>query len=144
MLLGTVALLAAGCAGPSAPTDQGGGAVLTTPKPEAMRTRGWLQFPELTLHSDAESEPPKDPYIRGVIVGGRFYPHGELVGPVTEAPPKRILARGWLELETRAFTPEAAEGTRRAPWVEGWRDTESGVFFPSGPLVLGSEAPTAP
>jgi hypothetical protein len=125
----------AGCGETPAPETQGGGAVLREAKPAAMRTAGWLSFPDLVLHSVTESEGPKAPYLRGWILGGLFQPEGELVGYVSEPPPRRLLTRGWLDLETRAFVPDAANRPKSRLYAEGWHDNETGGFFPASPMM---------
>lgn len=142
----SICMLAGACGGPSELSEQGGGAVLTEEHPEAIRTPGWIQFgPDLSLHVASEADPPREPYVRGWIIGGLFLPDGEVVGILTEPPPKRILSRGRLHLETRAFTPEKSERLARAPYVDGWHDEETGGFFPSSgvhwepPVTGGSD-----
>jgi hypothetical protein len=128
------AVVISGCSGPTPPDYQGGGAVLSEEKPGAMRSPGWLQFSDLTLHLSVEPDPPKAPYVRGWIVGGLFLPDGEVQGVLAEPPPRRVLTRGWLHLVWRSFTPESHERPRRPPYVEGWHDEETGGFFPSSPV----------
>lgn len=131
VLMWCLLLLQTGCGGPTAPESHGGGAVLTEPRPDLMRTSGWLQFADLSLHTVADAKPPKEPFVRGSILGGRFFPTGPVEGVVREAPPKRVLTKGSLHLETRAFKALDSEGPIRTPFVFGWKDTESGAFFPA-------------
>jgi hypothetical protein len=124
------ALLVA-CGTPAPPTEQGGGAVLTEPKPKAMWATGWLEFADLSLHGDDETEPPTEPYLRGRILGGLFQPTGGVSGIMSEPPPRRIVTRGWLELRSRAFFPENSKRERIPPFVEGYQDAETGGFYPT-------------
>ena len=87
-----------GCPGPSAPTEHGGGAVLTEAHPEAMRARGWLEFSDLSLRVEADGNKPVGPHVKGWVVGGLFLPSGDVEGRVTERPRGRILTAGFLEL----------------------------------------------
>ena len=125
-----VALVA--CGSPAPPTEQGGGAVLTEPKPKAMWAGGWLEFADLSLHRNDEDEAPTEPYVRGMILGGLFQPTGAVTGIMSEPPPRRIVNRGWLELRSRAFFPEGSRQDRVPPFVEGFQDTETGGFYPTG------------
>jgi hypothetical protein len=129
-----LAVLQISCSGPSVPSDQGGGANLRETRPEAMRSPGWLDLRTLGAHTDAEVKTPSEPYIRGVWVGGLFYPEGEVVGAQTEPPAKRIVVKGWLAVTTRAFYPESLARKPRAPRIAGWRDKETGNFYPASTL----------
>jgi len=135
-LLSVVAawLLLSGC-GTSTPDHQGGGAVLLESHDERMRTPGWLEFVDLSLHPASETRAPAEPYVRGYIVGGLFFPTGDVVGPRERPEGRRVLVRGWLDLRTRAFHHADGATPRRAPYVEGLRDEESGAFFPTHGIV---------
>lgn len=123
------------CSGPSAPVEQGGGAVLITPQPAAMRVSGWLEFRDLTFHPVSEKGPPHEPFIRGEAIGGFFDPTSEITGPVGDPPKGRNLTKGWLELRTRAFFRSDDPRQKTPPFVEGSRDDDTGGFFPASPLV---------
>ena len=126
-----------GCPGPSAPTEHGGGAVLTEAHPEAMRARGWLEFSDLSLRVEADGNKPVGPHVKGWVVGGLFLPSGDVEGRVTERPRGRILTAGFLELRTRGFVKRDAARQPRPPFVEGFQDVETGAFFPTSSVRHG-------
>jgi hypothetical protein len=132
------ALLLTACSGPRAPTMQGGGAIVTHDRPCAVRAPGWLELRDLSVHTDAEKDPPREPYVRGVWVGGFFDATGDVAGPVGDPPKGRSLTRGYLELRTRAFYRATDERKRTPPWIEGSRDDDSGGFFPASSVSWSS------
>jgi hypothetical protein len=131
-------LLLVACTTNRMATTQGGAASVASERPAAMRAPGWLDLRDLSAHTDAEKDPPREPYVRGVWIGAWFDATSDVVGAVGEPPKGRSLTRGYLELRSRAFYRATDERTRGAPWVEGARDDDSGVFFPSGALVWSS------
>lgn len=124
-------LVAISCSETRAPCDQGGGAVLTREKCASVRAPGWLDLRDLSVHMDAEKDPPREPYVRGEWIGNWFDARGEIVGVVGDPPKGRSLTRGWLELRSRAFFRASETRTRIPPWIEGMRDDDSGGFFPA-------------
>jgi hypothetical protein len=133
-LLG-LALLASISCSTRAPTDQGGAASVVSERPAAMRAPGWLDLRDLSAHTDAEKEPPREPYVRGVWIGGWFDATSDVVGPVGDPPKGRSLTRGYLELRSRSFFRNTDERKRNPPWIEGSRDGDSGSFFPASTVV---------
>lgn len=127
-----------GCSGSSAPTEEGGGAVLSDSHPEAMRARGWLEFSDLSLRVEADGKEPVGPHVKGWVVGGLFLPSGEVEGRVGERPRGRILTAGFLELRTRGFVKKEAPRRPRPPFVEGFQDVETGSFFPTSSVHHGA------
>jgi hypothetical protein len=137
-----VCAIAAGCAGPTAPTEQGGGAILTEPQPEAMRTDGYLDFIDLSLRPVASGLRPDGPHVQGWILGGLFTPVSDVRGGLAdEPPPGRIASRGFLELRTRAFVRPDSQSPPVPPYVEGFQDTETGGFYPSSSVRYAPGAP---
>lgn len=137
--------LAAACTGPSAPEDQGGGAVLIEPHHEAMWASGWLEFADLSLHTDAEDLEPVEPYVRGRILGGYFSPTGTIIGSKERPRGRRarFLIEGWLDLRTREFFLASEDEPLRPPYVRGLKDRDSGGFHPTSDIVHEAE-PVAP
>lgn len=133
-LIVVVPFLAA-CGGPSAPVDQGGGAVLVDERPAAMRAPGWLSLTDLGVHRASESKPPVEPYVPGAWYGLFFDPTGGVVGPKGSVPSGRNTTRGRLELRNRAFFRSDDRRTPTPPYLEGWRDDDTGGFYPQGDVV---------
>ncbi len=131
-----------GCGTASPPDEQGGGAMLVETHPLSMRTPGWLEFLDLSLHPASQAAAPREPYVRGWIIGGLFVPEGEVVGVLSDAPTRRVLTRGWLDVRTRGFIPDTADRPRTPPWIDGWQDKDTGGFFPGS--QVHDEAPAAP
>ena len=98
--------------------------------PEASRVQGWIQFPALSMHSADQAAAPVPPFLRGEFVGGWFTPRGSIEGMQPEAPARRVLTRGVLELSTRAFIGAGNERASRGPFVVGVQDQETGGFHP--------------
>src|SRR5262245_39607 len=130
-----VMLALTSCCETRCPTDQGGGAIITCARPYAMRSPGWLELRDLTSHTDAEKEAPREPFVRGVWIGGFFDATGEITGTVGDPPKGRSLTRGYLELRTRSFYRPDDKRTRMPPWIEGSRDDESGGSFPASSIA---------
>ncbi|HYC77496.1 MAG TPA: hypothetical protein VEI02_07700 [Planctomycetota bacterium] len=132
-----VPLLALGvsCGGPSAPDEQGGGAVLVDEHPAAMRTPGRLELGDLSARYAWESAKPEPPYVEGVWIGGWFDPTGDVVGATPTAPQGRKTTRGRLELRTRAFFRQDEARLATGPCVDGWRDDDTGGFYPATGLI---------
>ncbi|MAE94966.1 MAG: hypothetical protein CL910_09930 [Deltaproteobacteria bacterium] len=137
-------LLLGACSGTRAPTDQGGGAVLTEEHPDAMRTPGWLEFGDLSLRTAAAGKDPRGAHVHGWLLGGVFEPLGDIIGGEGRPPRGRILNPGFLELRTRAFVKKADDANPTPPYVEGWQDTETGGFYPSGSVQRAPRLATAP
>lgn len=133
-LLVIVSLSIAACGGPSAPEEQGGGAVIADRSPESQRTPGWLEFKDLSAHVATEDRKPIEPYVKGEWIGGRFDVRGSLVGKPGGAPRGRNVTRGWLELRNRAFHPFNSTAPKIAPFIEGFRDDDTGGFYPSADI----------
>ncbi len=127
------------CGGSSPAPDPDG--LLEDSYPEAMRTPGWLEFTDLSLHTNAEATPPLEPYVRGKILGGLFFPSASIRGPKKEPTGRRarFLLKGWLDLRTRAFYPTGSQYQRTPPYVEGAKDRDSGGFHPTSDIVHGAE-----
>jgi len=138
-----VVLLLSGCGGPSAPVDQGGGAVMEEPHPDAMRAMGWLEFADLSLHVQADGRSPSGPHVRGWVLGGTFAPSGDVVGGGGPRPRGRILTPGFLELRTRAFVRRDGDRPPQAPYVDGLQDAETGGFHPTSPVRREAVKPAA-
>ena len=130
-------LCTCGGSSPAAPPDS----LLVESYPEAMRTPGWLEFSDLSLHTNAEATPPLEPYVRGMILGGLFFPTGSIVGPKKEPSGRRarFLLKGWLDLRTRAFYPTGSQHQHKLPYVEGAKDRDSGGFHPTADIVHGTK-----
>jgi hypothetical protein len=135
ILLAAAACWCAACGGPSAPEDQGGGAVLTEERPAAMAAPGRLELRDLAFKRASDVDAPVEPYVPGLMYGGWFDATGEIVGPVGTAPRGRALTKGRLELRNRAFFRFDDARPKSPPYVEGWRDDDTGGFFPLGPVV---------
>jgi hypothetical protein len=133
--LAVLPVIGLACSAPRAPTNQGGGALLTREHHASVRAPGWLELRDLTVHTDAEKGPPSEPYVRGSWIGGFFDATGEIVGKVGDPPRGRSLTRGYLELRTRAFYRNDDSRAKIPPFVEGSRDDDSGSFFPAGQIV---------
>jgi hypothetical protein len=129
-----VLLFLAGCSGPQPPTYQGGGAVVVEPRPDAMRTPGWLEFADLSLRMKSSGVAPRGPHVRGWILGGTFIPEGDVIGGGDRRPSGRILTPGFIELRTRAFVRKENDRRPERPYVEGLQDAETGGFFPTSPV----------
>lgn len=127
-------LLLAACGGPSAPEDQGGGAVLVERLPASQRTPGWIEFKDLSAHVATEDRKPVEPYVAGDWIGGRFDVRGALVGKPGGIPRGRNVTRGWLDLRSRAFHPSSSTAPRTTPFIEGFRDDDTGGFYPSADI----------
>jgi len=135
LFVALLSLFATGCGGnpPSMGPEheiEGGGE-------SVMSTAGWLEFTDLSLHTNIEATDPLEPYVRGRILGGMFYPTGAIVGPKVEPSGRRarFLLRGWLDLRTRAFYLENSEREKTTPYVDGAKDRESGGFHPTADIV---------
>ena len=128
-------LVLAACSGASAPEEQGGGAVLVQAQPAAMRAPGWLEFKDLSVHTDAEKGPPREPYIRGAWIGTNFDATAEISGPIGDPPKGRNVSKGWLELRTRSFFRADDPRPRTPPYVPGFHDDDTGGFFPGSAVV---------
>lgn len=139
-----LALFLVGCSGPQPPSEQGGGAVIGERRPEAMRARGWLEFADLSLRVQADGADPRGPHLRGWILGGTFYPDGDVVGADAPPPRGRILTPGFLELRTRAFVRKESPRPPEPPYVEGMQDAETGGFFPTSSVHYGPREAAAP
>lgn len=120
----------AACGGPSAPEDQGGGAVIVDRHPASQRSAGWLEFKDLSGHMATEERKPIEPYVLGEWVGGHFDATGEIIGNVGSPPRGRNVSRGWLDLRTRAFYPTSSSRPRTTPFIDGFRDDDTGGFYP--------------
>ena len=132
-LLSLILVLSA--CGTSAPSTGGGGAVMGDAHPEAMVAQGRLELLDLSLHINAVPEKVVEPYIPGAILGGRFFPSGEIVGKLGLPKGRRGLVEGWLELDTRSFYPKTSARAPKPPYVRGAREKESGTFFPISGIV---------
>lgn len=141
-VLGLAVISLGACSGPSAPDEQGGGAVLTETHPEAMRARGWLEFADLSLRLESDGKDPVGMHVRGWVVGGLFFPDGDVEGRKTERPRGRIFTAGFLELRTRGFVKKDAARRPRPPFVEGFQDVETGAFFPTSSVRYGGRRAT--
>lgn len=104
-------------------------------RPARMRARGWLEFADLSLHTVAEDREPREPFIRGELVGGLFFPRGDVVGPLGRPGGRRVLIPGWLDLRTRTFYSTSSGATPFPPYVQGVRDEQSLGFFPTQEAV---------
>ena len=125
----------AGCGGPSAPEDQGGGAVLVEERPAAMAVPGRLELRDLTFKRSSDPDPAAEPYVPGFSYGGWFDATGDVVGAVGAAPRGRSLTKERLELRNRAFYRFDDARPKSTPYIEGWRDDDTGGFFPLGRIV---------
>jgi hypothetical protein len=129
------AAFAASCGGPSAPMEQSGGAVLIEERRADMAVRGSLELRTLAIKTAADATPPSEPYVEGYWVGGVFDATGDVVGPKGSAPRGRTLTRGRLELRTRSFFRADDSRPKTPPWIEGWRDDDTGGFHPLGGVL---------
>jgi hypothetical protein len=139
ILTSALAVSAVSCGGPSAPVDQGGGAVMIDEHPAAMRVPGYLVFTDLSLHRRSESKAPPEPYVAGAWYGAFFDATGGVTGPKGSVPSGRSTTRGRLELRNRAFFRADDQRPRNVPYVEGWRDDDTGGFYPLGDVVWSAQ-----
>lgn len=138
-LLLAAAFCLGACGTPDAPEEQGGGAVLLVERKDAMPVLGRLELKDLSVRRASDGETPVEPYVPGAWVGGWFDATGDVVGPKGSAPRGRTLTKGWLELRNRAFYRADEKRTKTAPWIEGWRDDDTGGFFPLSGVVWKAE-----
>lgn len=105
---------------------------------------GWLEFYDLSLHTDVEPVVPKEPYIRGTVISKvgpdrRFEP-GELT--ISGKPMKKSSeiggTPGWVELRTVQFHGDMEAVQPIPPYVHGFMD-EDNHFYPDEPFAVISE-----
>ena len=109
-------------------------------RPEAMVTRGWLLFEDLTFHSLADGSEPKGPHVLGSMLGSEFRADSEIMGARTEPLKGMVTEKGYLELRTRRFFELDSEAKPEPPYVLGLISREHTAFFPTGELITGNQA----
>ena len=89
----------------------------------------------LTVRPVELGDAPEGAHLSGQVLGGLLLaPYGRVEGTVEEPPAGRVATRGWLALPRLSFHLEGEEEPV-PPYVEGFRDQETGVFYPSSQVV---------